>query len=66
MRAIIRGMRGHPGTSILLWLVILGFVAGLRDGAVLRGFAGAGLMLACYGPFYLLGAHERGRRRGQT
>lgn len=59
MRAIIRGMRGHPGTAILLWLVILGFVAGLRDGEVLRGLAGAGLMLACYGPFYLLGAYER-------
>lgn len=60
---IRRGLRysekygSHPGTAPLVAFVLLGAVAG--------GIIGAGIMLAVFGPFYLLGAYERGQGEPQ-
>ena len=42
----------HPGTPILCVFVLLGAMAGRLAGAL--------IMLAVFGPLYLIGAYERG------
>jgi len=61
VKAILRGISyvegygEHPGTIILVWLVLLGAIAG--------GWMGALIMLLVFGPLYLWGAYDRGRER---
>ena len=43
----------HPGTLWLVYLTIIGIVAG--------GWLGGVAMLAMFGPLYLFGAYERGK-----
>lgn len=42
----------HPGTPIIVWLLVIGALAG--------GWIGALLMGAVFGPIYLIGAYDRG------
>jgi hypothetical protein len=67
LRQIIRGCGyvdgygSHPGTGILIALVVMGGIAGAQ-GAGWRGFLfGACMMLLIFGPIYLFGAYDRGR-----
>lgn len=66
IRYILSGLRNlpgygpHPGTSILMAFVVLGFASGLRRGLPM-GLMGAGVMLVVLGPPYLIGAYDRGR-----
>lgn len=69
VRAIRRVLRGmgylhgyghHPGTATLVLFVVMGTIAGAERGAA-RAVIGAGVMLAVFGPMYLIGAHGRGR-----
>lgn len=55
MSRILRGLRGHPGTVYLLAFAVLGWVAA-------ESWWGALIMLAVFGPFYVLGAYERGKK----
>lgn len=60
-RAILRGMGyvegygPHPGTPIIVGLLILGWMAGTWMGAL--------AMLAIFGPVYVYGAWSRGLAR---
>lgn len=54
MTRLARGMVGHPGNFWLAVFAIMGALAG--------GWMGVGVMLAMFGPLYLIGAWERGRR----
>ena len=49
--------KNHPGTPILVWVVVIGAIAGLPSFE--RAILGALLMLVVFGPVYLLGAWER-------
>lgn len=61
-RVILRGAPGHPGTPILCAIVALGALAGLaRDPWWIGALSGAGIMFACFGPVWLVGAVARGR-----
>lgn len=55
MRRILRGVKDHPGNLPILFMPILGFVAGSWIGAL--------IMLATFGPFYLWGAWSRGEEK---
>ncbi len=47
---------------ILLWVVALGALAG-ADRGLSGAVIGGAIMLAIYGPFYLLGLYERRKYR---
>jgi len=54
----LEGYGHHPGTIPLAILVVSGAFAGVWSGWV-GAIAGAGVMAAICGPFYLAGAYER-------
>lgn len=56
----LAGFGTHPGTSVLVAFVVMGFVCGSQRGLTMA-FVGAGFMLAAFGPPYLIGAHDRGK-----
>ncbi len=65
LRHIIRGCGNlpecgeHPGTSVLLIFLLLGFITGLQRGSFLGGLAGLGISALFYVPLYLYGAYNR-------
>lgn len=64
LRQIIRGcgtlphVGEHPGTVLVVFIVVLGVVAGGRGGW-LGALLGGVLMLGVFGPMYLWGAYDR-------
>lgn len=56
----VPGYGDHPGTVVLVLLVLMGFGAGLERG-IDRALVGAALMLGVFGPMYLWGAYDRSR-----
>lgn len=50
----------HPGTGILIILILCGGLAG-ADKGICGVFFGAGLMTLCFGPIYLYGAYDRAK-----
>lgn len=56
VKRVRRGTPNHPGTPVILFLAIAGFVAA---GHVW----GSAVMLGMFGPLWLYGAWERGRAR---
>lgn len=50
--------KGHPGTVVLLWMVMLGALAGIERGG-LWPLYGALIMLSVFGPIYVIGAYNR-------
>lgn len=44
-------LKRHPGARLVLWLAVLGLLAGLPDWK--RGLVGAAVMLAAFGPIVL-------------
>ncbi len=66
LKAIRRGMGyvpgygPHPGTGVLIFLVVIGALAGIDKG-LLGITIGAGASLLIFGPMYLSGAYGRGK-----
>jgi hypothetical protein len=50
--------KNHPGTVPLIGMALLGAIAGAERGTY-GPLIGAGIMLAVFGPFYLIGAYRR-------
>jgi hypothetical protein len=51
----------HPGTGIVLFLIVITGAAGAQAGSWAGFVGGLGLAVAIYGPLYLYGAYERTR-----
>ena len=66
IRRIARGLREspeygpHPGTPVMVGMIILGMAAGI-DRGVWGATAGGCAMALIFGPLYLYGAWERGK-----
>lgn len=59
MKTIWLGLKGHPGTEFIVFLLFMGAFAGRAGGA--RGaIGGACLMATVFLPVYLYGAYQRG------
>lgn len=44
-------LKRHPGVPVVLWLAMLGFIAGMPDWK--RALIGTGVMLLCFGSIVL-------------
>jgi hypothetical protein len=55
------GYGPHPGTDLLVCMLLMGAFAGAGNGGWWGGLGGAGFMALFMVPLYLIGAHDRGR-----
>lgn len=56
----LEGYGNHPGTGILLGLIVIGGIIGLQKG-FFGSFIGATMMGSVFGTCYLVGAYDRGK-----
>jgi len=56
----LEGYGHHPGTPVLLTIIVIGLLVGLQDGLI-RAILGAIIMLVIYTPLYLIGAYGRAK-----